>query len=98
MRAILALGAVALLAACNSNTDATERARADQLAQSVCGQRGIAPGDTRYDACRSSVIRDRALVEDAGVLTYDHSVPPTGDIQMNPYSTRPQRGIYGSGI
>lgn len=98
MRSLLAVGAVALLAACNSNTDATDRARADALAQAVCGQRGIAPGDSRFEACRNTVTRNRSLMEDTSALTFDGSVPPTGDITMNPYSTHPQRGVFGGGI
>ena len=98
MRAIFALGAAVLLAACNSNTDATDRARADALAQAVCGQRGITPGDSRYDQCRASITANRNLVDTTGAITYDGSVPPTGDIIMNPYSTTPRRGIYGGGI
>jgi hypothetical protein len=97
-RVIFALGAAALLAACNSNTDATERARADALAQSLCVQRGIAPGDPRYDTCRSSLVASRSLVETSGAITSDGNAPPTGDITPNPYSTRPSRGVYGSGI
>ena len=99
IRPILVLGAVALLAACNSNIEATERARSDALAQAICTQRGIAPGDSRYEACRQSMIGNRTLVESTSALTSDSSlVPPTGDITMNPYSTRPVRGVYGSGI
>jgi hypothetical protein len=98
IRPILALGAVALLAACNSNMEATERARSDALAQAICTQRGIAPGDSRYDACRASLVGNRTLVESTSAITYDGTVPPTGDITMNPYSTRPQRGVYGGGI
>ncbi len=98
VRPIFVLGALALLAACNSNMQATDRARSDALAQAICTQRGIAPGDSRYEACRTSMLGNRTLVEGAGAITYDGSVPPTGDITMNPYSSRPQRGIYGSGI
>jgi hypothetical protein len=98
IRAIFALGAVALLAACNSNTQATDRARADALAQMVCGQRGILPGDSRYDACRNTLVGNRTLVDTAGGMTSDGTVPPTGDITPNPYSSRPSRGVYGSGI
>jgi hypothetical protein len=97
MRGIIACGALALLAACNSNIEATERARNDQLAQSICGQRGILPGDSRYDACRAS-LTSRSLVDTSGALTSDGTVPPTGDVPMNPYSSRPTRGVYGSGI
>jgi hypothetical protein len=98
VRQIFVLGAVAVLAACNSNTDATDRARSDALAQTICAQRGITPGDSRYDACRNSSVANRTLVESTSAITYDSSVPPTGDILMNPYSTRPQRGVYGPGI
>jgi hypothetical protein len=98
-RVIFALGAVALLAACNSNTQATDRARADALAQALCGQRGIAPGDPRYDGCRDSMTgSNRSLIDSSGAMTSDGNVPPTGDITPNPYSTRPNRGVYGSGI
>ena len=98
IRAIFALGAVALLAACNSNTEATDRARADSLAQTICGQRGILPGDSRYDSCRSTQVGNRTLVDTAGAITSAGTAPPTGDITPNPYSSRPSRGVYGSGI
>jgi len=99
LRPILAVSALALLAACNSNMEATQRARSDALAQAICTQRGIAPGDSRFDACRTSLLSSRTLVESTSALTYDaNAVPPTGDITMNPYSSRPQRGVYGSGI
>ena len=98
IRAIFALGAVALLAACNSNTQATERARADALAQTICSQRGITPGDSRYEGCRNTLVSNRGLVDTAGAITSAGTAPPTGDITPNPYSSRPSRGVYGSGI
>jgi hypothetical protein len=96
-RVIFALGAAALLAACN--TDATDQARADALAQSICVQRGIAPGDPNFDNCRHTLIANRSLIENSGgAMTSSGNAPPTGDITPNPYSTRPSRGVYGSGI
>ncbi len=98
MRGSLSLCAVLLLAACNASTDATDRARNAALGQAVCAQRGIAQGDPRFEQCRTATTGPAPLIEAGSPITSDGTLPPTGNVQMNPYSTRPQRGVYGAGI
>jgi len=98
MRGYLWLGAVVLLTACSAGTDATERARSEALSQSVCAQRGISPNDPRFQQCRSTAEGPASVIEAGSPITSDGTLPPTGNVQMNPYSTRPQRGVYGAGI
>ena len=98
MRGLLSLGAVLLLVGCNASTDATDRARSAALGQAVCAQRGIAEGGPRYEQCRVATTGPAPLIEAGSPITTDGTLPPTGNVQMNPYSTRPQRGVYGAGI
>jgi hypothetical protein len=50
-------------------------------------------------ALAHSQLASRTLVDvPSGVLTSSGNAPLAGDITPNPYSSRPSRGVYGSGI